>query len=75
MSLLFYLVAALEQHSCSRELINSVKIEGARGSVVRSLWDFLKNKGGGVACLSHLHVSDHQIILDRDKLSKYKMQF
>lgn len=63
MSLLFYLVAALEQHSCSRELINSVKIEGARGSVVRSLWDFLKNKGG-VACLSHLHVSDHQIILD-----------
>lgn len=47
MSLLFYLVAALEQHSCSRELINSVKIEGARGSVVRSLWDFLKNKGGG----------------------------
>lgn len=64
MSLLFYLVAVLEQHSCSRELINSVKIEGARGSVVRSLWDFLKNKGGGVACLSHLHVSDHQIILD-----------
>lgn len=54
MSLLFYLVAALEQHSCSRELINSVKIEGARGSVVRSLWDFLKNKGGLHACHTYM---------------------
>lgn len=55
MSLLFYLVAVLEQHSCSRELINSVKIEGARGSVVRSLWDFLKNKGGGLhACRTYM---------------------
>lgn len=59
MSLLFYLVAALEQHSCSRELINSVKIEGARGSVVRSLWDFLKNKGAD--CMPVTLTSDHQI--------------
>lgn len=41
---LFYLVAVLKQHSCSGELVDGVKIEGARGSVVRSLWDFLKNK-------------------------------
>lgn len=41
---LFYLVAVLKQHSCSWELVDSVKIEGTRGSIVRSLWDFLKDK-------------------------------
>ncbi len=39
----FYLVAVLKQHSRRWELVDSVKIEGARGSVVWSLWDFLKN--------------------------------
>lgn len=41
---LFYLIAVLKQHSCSWELVDGVKIEGTRGSVVRSLWDFLKDK-------------------------------
>lgn len=41
---LFYLVAVLKQHSCSWELVDGVKIEGTRGRIVRSLWDFLKNK-------------------------------
>lgn len=39
----FYLVAVLKQHSCSWELVDSVKIEGTGGSVVGSLWDFLQN--------------------------------
>lgn len=41
---LFYLVAVLKQHPSSWELVDGVKIEGTRGSVVWSLWDFLKKK-------------------------------
>lgn len=39
----FYLVAVLEQHSSSWELVDGVKVKSARWCKVWSLWDFLMN--------------------------------